>query len=156
MKYCKQCYCDSYCLYIWIEYLWIFLWCIYIHYTLCVNCNVILLCVMYKSLHNLFYCKNYVVSNVVSSHIYVFKFYVIIKSSIEFLTLLVMKIYVHSIVSKSMFWYVWHKTNTQTWSYMLTNLEWICNLKWTYRKRFRTKYLCSALVSAKTKWVEIG
>ncbi len=46
---------------------------------------------MYKNLHNLFYCKNYVVSNVVSSHIYVFKFYVIIKSGIELLTLLVMK-----------------------------------------------------------------
>ncbi len=38
---------------------------------------------------------------------------------------------------------------------MLTNLEWICNLKMTYRKRFRTKYLCSALVSAKTKGLKL-
>ncbi len=43
-----------------------------------------LLCVMYKSLHNLFYCKNYVVSNVVSSQILCFLIYVIIKPSIEF------------------------------------------------------------------------
>ena len=33
---------------------------------------------MYKNLHNLFYCKNYVVSNVVSSQLLCFKFYVII------------------------------------------------------------------------------
>jgi hypothetical protein len=39
---------------------------------------------------------------------------------------------------------------------VLTNLAGICNLKVTYRKRFRTKYLCSALVSVKTKMTEIG
>jgi hypothetical protein len=155
MKYCKRCYFDFYCLYIWLnicEYLCdvkIF------RYTLCVKCHVILLCVMYKVYIIYFYCKNYVVSNVVSSQLLCFLNLCHYKSSIELITLLVMKIYVRSIVSKSMFWYVWHKINTQTWSYMLTNLEWICNLTVTYRKRFRTKYLCSALVSAKTKMVEI-
>ena len=44
------------------------------------------------SLHNLFFIvKDYVVSNVVSSQLLCFKFYVIVKSSIEFLTLLVIK-----------------------------------------------------------------
>ena len=102
MKYCKRCYCAFYCLYIWLnicEYLCdikIF------RYTLCVKCHVILLCVMYKVYIIYFYCKNYVVSNVVSSHILCFLNLCHYKSSIEFLTLLVMKIYVHSIVSKSM------------------------------------------------------
>jgi len=58
---------------------------------------------MYKSLHNLFYCKNYVVSNVVSSQLLCFLNLCHYKSSIELITLLVMKIYVRSIVSKSMF-----------------------------------------------------
>ena len=53
-------------------------------YTLCVKCHVILLCITYKSLHNLFYCKNYVVSNVVSSQILCFLNLCYYKSSIEF------------------------------------------------------------------------
>ena len=128
-----------------IEYLWIFVMYLYfvIHYVY--NCYIILLYVMYKSLHNLFYCKNYVVSNVVSSHILCFikNCHYKIQYWVSDSTGNVKFMYIQ-LFQKSMFWYVWHQSNTQTWSYMLTNLEWICNLKVTYRKRFR-KNICVQL-----------
>ncbi len=73
IRYCKWCYCDSViCVFVRIfvnvcKILSVSCFCLY-----CVFQN--LLCVMYKSLHNLFYCKNYVVSNVVSSQILCFFF----------------------------------------------------------------------------------
>jgi hypothetical protein len=39
MKYCKQCYCDLLFMYL-IEYLWIFVW--YIYISLCVICKIIM------------------------------------------------------------------------------------------------------------------
>ena len=38
MKYCKQCYCDLLFMYL-IEYLWIFVW--YIYISLCVVCRIV-------------------------------------------------------------------------------------------------------------------
>ena len=54
------------------------------HCTLCVKLLYNFIMCYVKSLHNLFYCKNYVVSNVVSSQILCVLDLCYYKSSIEF------------------------------------------------------------------------
>jgi hypothetical protein len=83
-----------------------------------------------KNLHIKFYCKNYVVSNVVSSHILCFIFYAIIKSSYEFGTLLVMQnLCTFNCFNVHVLIFMTHKLTHKHDAYMLTNLAWICNLR---------------------------